>query len=1250
MNTSVKVRLLLIILCVSLCLTALTVNMSYNSDNLVASSALTLQKNLNDREAFVERFLKDSAQFKKLEQISQNEKEALELIKAISGDKEITFCTYKNNKLNFWSSIQIVPDSSSAYSAGASFTHEKNGYYEVIKKAQGNFSVLFFIPIKAAYGYQNQYLSNNFSAQLLDNDNLTFAQPNEKQSFQIESLHQVPLFSVTLKPGKQASYLAFTEVVLWVLSIFLLFVLVYNLCTYMANKGYPGWAVLAAALFTLVCISVSFIFHWSDFSPDDKLFFPLHLNHFYAGFFTIYDVALIILCVTWLAMFIYSNRSRIIKPVISPVKSYLILLLLILLLLVLSITFSDIFSSLILDSRIQFDIDNLSDLTAYNLLGSVLLCLSYLIFYLLAETCIIICTKLNLPDKNKLIIFVSLIVFASVWHFYHYHYFTWFYLLWAAVITWRAYNVFYEDSKMFATAFVVIISLSALIATIKLTYIQHEQECNNRRELVQKLANKVDANAEYVFQQAESNISQDPNLISYFTKTEKNEVYLKNHLRKLYFDDYLSKYDFKMYTYNADQHNVNGQQEYNLADYQQLVYFGSLKVIGTNYFYRVTDAFGMIQYFAIIPVKSGQQIQGILVVDLKSKYLENDHSFPPLLADEKVKQQNSFKNYSYAFYNDNKLLNQNGKYEYSLFNTRFKGKLKTYTELETTDPGFNHLIYQPNERKLIVVSIEEKALREKLSVFIFFFVIFLIFTLLIIAIYWFWGIVKGLNFNHFTWSLQVAANSLLYRTRIQISMVSSVVLTLLVIGLVTVITFGNQYKKQQDDLNRDKIRHIAADYEDQMMESNITNREELELKFNAFAKTYSVDLMLYDTCGIPVLYTQPKLYTNGLLSKRMDATAFVNMKRMQKSEFLNNEKVGNFKFKSAYMPIYNTDRTVVNFMQLPYFSNEADYKARIGYFINSMLNVYALVLVAIGLFAVFIAQKITEPLNLIQQGLKNTMYGRKTEPINWKRDDEIGSLIKEYNKMIASLELSANKLAKSERENAWREMAKQIAHEIKNPLTPLKLGLQLLNKSWKDKDPKFDQKFQKFSYSFIDQIETLSRIATEFSDFAKLPDAKPEVVNIFEIISRAISIFNQSDNLRIDYTPAAAFYLVRVNKDQLIRCFNKLLKNAIEAMPENHAGVISITYVSSQKHITIEIKDNGSGIPENIRENIFQPNFTTKSSGTGLGLAFVKNAIENTGGKIWFETELNKGTTFHLLFPSAQSIGDRTKCLNNNNQ
>ncbi len=1225
----------MVVLCISLSLTALSVKMSYNSQNILASSALTLQKNLNDHEAIVEAFLKDPINLKKLKNLGRDEKEALRLIEEFSKSKKIYFCTYKNNKLDFWSSIRIAPDSSSAYKTGTSFIHRKNGYYEAIKKTEGDFSVLFFIPIKAAYHYQNQYLKNDFSSQLLEDDYIDFAQLKEKQSFPITTLHHVLLFSVKLKPGSQQSSLAFTELILWVLSIAILFILVFNFCSYIADKGYSAWAVLMAAVFVLICIGVNFFFHWFGHSSVDQSVHSLSLNTLYASFFSVQDIALVILFISWFAVFVYSNRNRIIKPVSSPIASYMILLLMILLLLGLSVSFSDVFSDLISSSKIKFDIDNLLNLTVLNFLGTIMLCLSYLVFFLIAETCISICTKLNISGKAKLIVFVIMIVLVNIWHIYHYQYFTWFYLLWAVIVGMRAYNVFYQNGKMPAVAYVVIMGVSSLIATIKLSYIQHNLELTNRRELIQKLTNTADYNAEYVFKGIENSISTDQNLVRYFSNTDKNSIYLKNHLRKLYFDDYLSIYDFVIYVYDSNQHNISGQQDYDLVDFKSLVQFSSLKVPGTQFFYRETDAFGMRKYFALIPVKSKQGIIGTLVVDLKSKSLENDNFFPPLLQDKNIIRQNDFKNYSYAFYQDGKLLNQNGKYEYNLFNNEFKGIQKTYLESETTNPSYSHTFYQPNERKLVVISIEDKALADMVSIFIFFFVIFLVFTLLVITFYWLWEQLKTLSLNHFFWSLSVATNSILYKTRIQISMVTSVVFTLLIIGVVTILTFRQQDQKQQDDLNHLKIKHIANDYEAQLMDSDLKNQEERELKFNAFAETYSVDLMLFDTTGVPILYTKPKLYDDGLIARRMNAKAFIEMKRLQKSELLNDEEIGKFKFRSAYVPIYNAKNVVVNFLQLPYFTNDIEYNARMGYFINSMLNAYALVLVAIGLFAVFIAKKITNPLNLIQQGLSNTMYGRKTEPIDWKRDDEIGSLIKEYNKMIASLELSANKLAKSERENAWREMAKQVAHEIKNPLTPLKLGLQLLQKAWKDKDPKFDQKFERFSSSFIEQIESLSRIATEFSDFARLPDTKPEVVNIYDIISRATGVFNPNDNIRIDYTPSTDLYLIRADKDQLLRCFNNLLKNSIEAMPVGRTGIITITYQATEDNITIDLNDNGDGIPENVRKNIFQPNFTTKSSGTGLGLAFIKNVIENTGGKIWFETEINIGTTFHLVFPSA---------------
>ncbi|MDB5086094.1 MAG: hypothetical protein JWR09_88, partial [Mucilaginibacter sp.] len=165
--------------------------------------------------------------------------------------------------------------------------------------------------------------------------------------------------------------------------------------------------------------------------------------------------------------------------------------------------------------------------------------------------------------------------------------------------------------------------------------------------------------------------------------------------------------------------------------------------------------------------------------------------------------------------------------------------------------------------------------------------------------------------------------------------------------------------------------------------------------------------------------------------------------------------------------------------------------------------------------------------------------------------------------------------------------------------------------------------------------ESLSNIASEFSAFAKMPDTKLERINIFDVLTQAVTIFKQMDNVKIVFHNPENPFIINADRDQLLRCFNNLLKNAIEAAPAERYGIIEINYLVTHKNILLTIKDNGNGIPENLREKIFEPNFTTKSSGTGLGLAFVKNSVENAGGKVWFETQLSQGTTFYFSLPSA---------------
>jgi signal transduction histidine kinase len=798
--------------------------------------------------------------------------------------------------------------------------------------------------------------------------------------------------------------------------------------------------------------------------------------------------------------------------------------------------------------------------------------------------------------------------------------------------------------------FAGVLLICAVISSVNLNHFEEKKENQHRKELVKKLENPNDATADYMFKKIEQRITTDPIIVRYFSDTLHNNDYLENRFQKLYFDGYLSKYDLKIYEFDAAGQPLSADKNYQLDVFKAMVLYSSIKI--SNYFYRENESFGFQHYFAILPVIQKDKNLGSIVIELKSKALQTSSYFPELLVDGLATDDDAFKNYSYAFYSDDKLLAQSGNFVYKIKrDTQIKYALKTFNfkTVAVDNPpwyspfaAYSHLIYKPTERNLIVISKQENAVFYNVTSVTFFFVVLLAFSMITLAASWAWLRIKILTItnNKIKWGIKITLDKILYKTRIQFSMVFAVVVTLILVGIITYISISAQYQTQQEKMIRDKIIKITDVFENGMFDKYMTHiTEQSQVAFDALATSYSSDLALFDSHGALLsngsllITTQPRIYDYGLIARRMNAKAFLKLNSDHRSEYISDEVIGGLSYKTVYAPLRNVKGEIIAFLQLPYFSNEYDYKERIGSLLNVMINIYALIFIAIGLFAVIIARQITTPLSFIQQSLSKTIYGKKNEPIKWDRDDEIGALVTEYNTMIAALEHSAARLAQSERETAWREMAKQVAHEIKNPLTPLKLGLQLLEKSWREKDPKFDQKFERFSKSFVEQIESLSQIASEFSAFAKMPDTRMERFNVFDVISQAVTIFKQMDNFNIIYkTPETPFF-INADKDQILRCFNNLFKNAIEAMPPDRFGLLEINSDITDNDILLTVKDNGNGIPEGTREKIFEPNFTTKSSGTGLGLAFVKNSIENAGGKVWFKTEQGVGTTFFLQMP-----------------
>ena len=641
--------------------------------------------------------------------------------------------------------------------------------------------------------------------------------------------------------------------------------------------------------------------------------------------------------------------------------------------------------------------------------------------------------------RERLLLFSGALFLALIYHIFFTE-FSVYFLLFALLLLLAGWSYYQYKGKLNTGILVICILIYALIGSLKLSRFQFLKERESRKILAGKLESSVDPNAILLFYNLEHEIIKDNFIVDYFQNPLSSHSALSNRLVKLYMAGYLSRYDFESYEYNERDEFFKGDRGIPLSDFKNLVLKGSVKV--TGYFYQRNNTFGFKQYFAILPIVQDNNKVGTLVLQLNSKRLNEVGTFPELLIDGKIKEDLQLNDYSFAYYSDGRLLNQHGNYVYNLINRDFKGKNRKFVYTNNRENGrqYNHLIYQPNPRKLVVVSREVNSLLAQLASVSFIFLVLLIFSGFIYLLQWLWSSLHNYNFSfrNFRWKLLITSNKILYKTRIQLSMVFAVVVSLLITGIITFYNISQQNRDQQEVAVLDKVTKISAGINKQIVDTGMpTPDEQAEVAFNALADLNGVDLNLFDLNGNLLHSTQPKIYENGLIAPKMNALAYLYLNRLQKSEFINRERIGNLSFISAYVPLRNSKSEVIAYMGLPSFSNEKDYQDRIGIFLNALINVYALVFVAIGFFAVFVANRITSPLTLIQKLLRETKIGSKNEPIRWKRNDEIGNLISEYNTMIAELEESAKKLARSERETAWRDMAKQVAHEIKNPLSPL---------------------------------------------------------------------------------------------------------------------------------------------------------------------------------------------------------------------
>jgi signal transduction histidine kinase len=770
------------------------------------------------------------------------------------------------------------------------------------------------------------------------------------------------------------------------------------------------------------------------------------------------------------------------------------------------------------------------------------------------------------------------------------------------------------SSLKFSTTFYFllgIVSFSIIFATVVYQGEQKRTLSRLMRQASQLLVER-DNLAEYSLDRIRTEIQADPFITNKFLNPFSNRKAVVDKIKKVYMSGYLSKYKVSVFLFDA-QDNPLG--EFGERDYE---YFDQIRTRSNE-----TTTPGLflldqrnLKYALFISFSRYGYPVGKMVLLLESKRIAPQTVYPDLLAatGEKLRFSREFE---YAIFNENDIL-------YSTSN--FDEKLVVEFNYELSEPEIydGKVIWgEANSsinRSVVIYGPTYEWVRFATN----FSLAFL--TVILLAV-----VVAMTNF--LVYRLVGRPSSLSAKIQLALSFAFFIPLVALSFTLYSLVI--DQSKQSIIEDYKTKIQGVSSSIFEQVKDFNggIISREELNNRLSDYANAIQEDLNLFNKYGYLISSSQPEVFTNHLLPNYANPIALSSIySSTQRKPVIVGERVGQLSFRSSYMPVIDDDGSILGFMSMPFFGYRVEKDLKIIEILSSILNSFTVIfLFTYGIIFLF-STLLTRPLQNLANTIRKTNFLQRNEPIPWAVRDEIGRLIFAYNEMIQKLERSKEELSAQEKEAAWREMAKQVAHEIKNPLTPMKLNLQyLLTKNKKDTTE--DARQQKETLrTIIEQVDSLSDIATSFSAFAKMPLPNPSRFDLAKLLKRIADLYkDQKPKVVLQSTEE----LFTFGDEKLLgRIFQNIILNAIQA--SNSEGTIHVKLAQSgNENLLVTIKDQGKGIPEELQETIFQPNFTTKSTGSGIGLAIAKRGIEFAGGRIWFESQMNRGTTFFIELPRS---------------
>jgi len=611
---------------------------------------------------------------------------------------------------------------------------------------------------------------------------------------------------------------------------------------------------------------------------------------------------------------------------------------------------------------------------------------------------------------------------------------------------------------------------------------------------------------------------------------------------------------------------------------------------------------------------------GQLIVELYPRSAAQGLGFPALLlaGDDPVARR--AERYAYARYENGHLVERSGDLQHTL---RWAGDLDPGGLRWYVEDGYEHLAKGDPEGTLIVLSMPVPGLLGVATTFSYLFALFSVLLALVLAGR---AIVRARGLPAFG-----------IGAKVRMALVLFAITSLVFFGVGTQRLLTRQYEQRFDAAILERARSVHQELQQRLdgeRTLNASHAPYLDRVLARMANVFFTDITVYGVDGRMLATSRPQIFAAGLLGPHMDPVAYARLALGGRSAFVHEEAIGTASYRAAYMPLRDRRGKVLAHIALPAFADQAQQEEERAGVLVAVANLFVLLFAMSVLVAVFISNWTTRPLDLLKNALGRVALQGANEPIRYRGDDEVGQLVEVYNRKVEELRESAERLARSERESAWREMARQVAHEIKNPLTPMKLSIQHFQRTWSPDAPDAAEKLERFSTGLVEQIDTLSGIASAFSNFAELPRARAEDLDLAEVAETALGLFHATPgvNCALERTTEGSMP-VHADREQLLRVFNNLLKNAVQSIPDGRAGRITVTLRSADGEAIAEVRDNGTGIAEADKERIFRPNFTTKSSGMGLGLAMVQRMVEGAGGRVWFESAAGEGSAFFVALP-----------------